>query len=121
MAQDSVQEIAERLGLDPSDPAVLSSLERLSARPTEAPSREQHWGMKRELGVPANRVAIFALFCAFVVPVLGIVFGYVALDEIRASNGAERGESMATWAMIIGTFWLICIIVFAVWFATRHS
>lgn len=56
----------------------------------------------------ANRLAVTALICAVLVPVLfvtgilAIVFGEVALDEIEESQGAERGAGMAKWAIGLG-------------------
>jgi len=54
-----------------------------------------------------NRLAVTALVCACIAPVLvgGIlatVFGLAALDEIEDSNGTERGEMMAKWAIGLG-------------------
>jgi hypothetical protein len=55
----------------------------------------------------ANRLAVTALICACVVgPIVGgilaTVFGMVALDEIDESDGAERGQGMAKWAIGLG-------------------
>lgn len=55
----------------------------------------------------ANRLAVTALICACVAPILvgGIlatVFGMVALDEIEESDGKERGAGMAKWAIGLG-------------------
>jgi hypothetical protein len=54
-----------------------------------------------------NRLAVTALICACIAPVLigGIlatVFGLAALDEIEDSEGTERGEVMAKWAIGLG-------------------
>lgn len=55
----------------------------------------------------ANRLAVTALICA-VIPwgivggILAMVFGQIALDEIEESNGAERGQGLAKWAIGLG-------------------
>jgi hypothetical protein len=59
----------------------------------------------------ANRLSVFALFCAFIVPPLGIVFGTVALEEISASRETERGKGMARWAVGLGWLWLAALVV----------
>ena len=115
------REAAERLGVDPDDPAVTRDLERLE-QPVRASAPE--WGMRAGRPRPtgkANRLAVFALFCAFVVPVLGVVFGLVALDEIDESEDAERGRAMARWAIGIGAVLLGLAIAWAVWFIVRFS
>jgi hypothetical protein len=56
----------------------------------------------------ANRLAVTALICSVAIPfllvagILGTVFGMVALDEIDESEGAERGQGMAKWAIGLG-------------------
>jgi hypothetical protein len=55
----------------------------------------------------ANRLAVTALICACVIgPIVGgilaTVFGMVALDEIDESEGQERGQGMAKWAIGLG-------------------
>jgi hypothetical protein len=55
----------------------------------------------------ANRLGVTALILAGIGPVLvgGIlatVLGYVALEEIEDSEGAERGKSIAQWAIGLG-------------------
>lgn len=62
-------------------------------------------------------MAVTALICACVAGivvggVLGIVLGSVALDEIRESEGKERGEGMAQWAIGLGVLNLVISVVF---------
>lgn len=65
----------------------------------------------------ANRLAVAALICAALAPILaggilGIVFGLVALNEIAESEGKERGEGMAHWAIGLGVLNVILSCVF---------
>lgn len=69
----------------------------------------------------ANRLAVFALFCAFTVPVLGIVFGVVAQDEIRVSEGKERGLGMAQWAIGLGIAVIAVYVGVGIWLGIRLS
>jgi len=99
----------------------------------ERPDGERYWdgekwcerrgeGQEEHAHAPqgkANRLAVFALFCAFVIPVLGIVFGLVALDEIDESEGEERGRAMAQWAIGLGAVTLGFAIALGVWVAVR--
>jgi uncharacterized membrane protein len=68
-----------------------------------------------------NRLAVFALFCAFVVPVLGIVFGLTALREIEDADGAEPGAGMATWAVTVGLLMLTIAVGLGIWFGVSLS
>ncbi|HVC06016.1 MAG TPA: DUF4190 domain-containing protein [Solirubrobacterales bacterium] len=68
----------------------------------------------------ANRLAVTALICAFVLPILGIVFGVMALDEISESEDTERGEGTAKWAIGLGVFYLLCGVALIVWLLARH-
>jgi len=56
---------------------------------------------------PTNSAAIVALVMAFVVPVVGLVIGLVAMSQIRKTH--ERGNGMAVAAVVIG---LISTIIF---------
>ncbi len=75
----------------------------------------------------ANRLAVTALICAAAIPfllvagILGAVFGFVALDEIEESEGKERGQAIAQWAIGLGFVnivlscaviaWLVAVLV----------
>jgi len=68
----------------------------------------------------ANRLAVTALILAGIGPlliggILATVFGYVALDEIEDSEGAERGKAIAQWAIGLGflniAVWCAVIVV----------
>lgn len=82
------------------------------------PAQQRYWdgnewgepwtgdGRVRSTG-KANRLAVTALILSafgfsLVGGILGVVFGYVALDEIAESEGAERGRGIAMWAVGIG-------------------
>jgi hypothetical protein len=119
MASDDLQAAARKLGLSEDDPAVMRDLQTLT---DDASQPKQEWGMRAMRPRPtgkANRLAVFALFCAFVAPVLGIVFGVVALDEIEDTGGTERGVRMAQWAVGIGGVLTVLAAVAAIWLATR--
>jgi|GEM_PF-1692578 len=102
------------MGLDPDDPDVALKMEQLAEEKPAQSERGSRAARPRPTG-KANRLAVFALFCAFVVPVLGIVFGLVALDEIDDSDDTERGRGMAQWAIGIGGVAVGISIAVAVW------
>ncbi len=86
-----------------------------------APEKRRYWDGTRWIKPKptgrANRLAVTALICACLAGVvvggiLGIVFGSVALDEIRESEGKERGEAMAQWAIGLGVVNLVISAVF---------
>jgi peptidyl-prolyl cis-trans isomerase B (cyclophilin B) len=69
-----------------------------------------------------NSMAVVALVGALVFAPLGIVFGHIALSQIRRSN--EDGKGLAIAGLVIGyfftavfvlviVFWLVMLVVFA--------
>ncbi len=88
---DEHKETARELGLPEDDPAVMRDLQMLaSSGAGQAPQWGLRAGQPRPVG-KVNRLAVFALFCSFILPVLGIVFGTLALNEIEDGGGKERG------------------------------
>jgi len=50
-----------------------------------------------------NPWAIASLICSIVgIAILGIIFGHIALSEIKRSNGWQEGRGMALAGLIIG-------------------
>lgn len=77
------------------------------SEPSETLATEEQKQEPQEPKGRANRLAVTALICACVVGfivggILATVFGMVALDEIEESDGAERGQGMAKWAVGLG-------------------
>jgi hypothetical protein len=60
-----------------------------------------------------NACAIIALVCALLVsvPLAAIIFGFVAKFQIEESNGTQRGEGLAYWAIVLGFIELLGIIM----------
>jgi type III secretory pathway component EscU len=59
--------------------------------------------------------AIASLICSLVgVPILGVIFGFIALNEIRNSAGRIAGEGMAKAGIIIGFIVMALGIVLAI-------
>lgn len=62
-------------------------------------------------------MAIAALCCGIagflcIVPaVLGIIFGFVAKNQIRASGNTQRGDGMATAGIVLGIIWIVLSVV----------
>lgn len=61
---------------------------------------------------PTNTMAIVALVLAFVIPPLGIIFGHIALSQIKRTG--EQGRTLAIVALVIGyvtvALWLIVLL-----------
>jgi hypothetical protein len=53
-------------------------------------------------------LAIGALVAALFIPILGLILGYVARNEIRNSNPRKGGDGLATAAIVIG--WIFSVI-----------
>lgn len=65
-----------------------------------------------------NSWAIASLVCSIVgVSILGIIFGHIALGEIKRSNGWQTGHGMALAGLIIGYLEIgLALILFIVFF-----
>jgi len=57
---------------------------------------------------------IFGPFFCGIPAILAIVFGFLALKEIRASDGAVGGSGIAKWGRGLGIAWLVLGFVFVV-------
>ena len=102
-------------GMHPSEEELLErQLRRTStARPATEKTPIPRPERSRRRG-RTNRLAVTAFVIATVIPIAGVipafVLGYIALDEIRESDGAERGSGLA-WAAILIS---LVILLFAV-------
>jgi predicted acyltransferase len=62
-------------------------------------------------------MAIAALCCGIggflcIIPaILGIIFGFVAKSQIRASGNTQRGDGMATWGIALGIVWIVLSVI----------
>ena len=59
---------------------------------------------------PTNGMAIAALVCAFLFPLLGIIFGHVAHSQIKRTG--EEGGGMATAALVISYLFTLAGLAF---------
>jgi hypothetical protein len=62
-------------------------------------------------------MAVAALIVVFFVPLIGLILGYVAKNQIRQSRWTLGGNGLATAAIVIGwiftalgTVWMIAVI-----------
>jgi Domain of unknown function (DUF4190) len=85
----------------------FADLGETSAQPQDWEARPASERRPKPTG-KANRLAVTAFACSMAIPfllvsgILGAVFGFVALDEIKESEGGERGQGMAQWAIGLG-------------------
>lgn len=78
-----------------------------------------------EESVPPNAtqttsiLAVVALLFSPFIPVLGIILGYVALNDIAVSAGAKRGKDLSVAAIVIGvaSIVLVSIAILFLWIA----
>lgn len=61
-----------------------------------------------------NRLAVASLICSLggiplwgIPAIFGVVFGFVARSQIERSNGAQKGEGLALWGIIVGVLVLL--------------
>lgn len=79
---------------------------------------------ERTLPVKTNRAAIVSFVLALLVPtvigpLLALVFGGVALHQIDASRGRQRGRGLAIAGLVIGVVGLV-LLVFGTAFGASH-
>jgi len=55
-------------------------------------------------------LAVGALVAAIFIPILGLILGYVARNDIRSANPPKGGDGLATAAIVIG--WIFTILGF---------
>jgi hypothetical protein len=66
---------------------------------------------------PNNGMAIAALCCGIagflcIIPaILGIIFGFVAKSQIRATGFQQRGDGMATAGIVLGIVWIALSVI----------
>jgi peptidyl-prolyl cis-trans isomerase B (cyclophilin B) len=69
-------------------------------------------------GRTTNGLAVASLITAFVLPPLAIVFGHVALAQIKRADGAEDGRGMAIAGTAIGyASVVLAVALYAAWVA----
>jgi len=63
---------------------------------------------------PTPAIAIAAIICSFLVPVLGLILGYTARTEIRNKFNPKEGEGLAVGAIVIGWIWIILLVIWVI-------
>ncbi len=87
-----------------------------TAAPQQAPM-PQYQPMQAPV---TSGLAVGALVAALFLPLLGLILGYVARNDIRSSNPPKGGDGLATAAIVIGWIFtilggLLMIFVLAFW------
>lgn len=59
-----------------------------------------------------NGLAIASLVCAFVLPPLGLIFGFIAKTQIRQSG--EEGDGLATAAIVVSIVLMLALLLYLV-------
>lgn len=67
-------------------------------------------------------MAIGALVTSFFIPLIGLILGIVARNEIKNSNGRKSGDGMANAAIILSSiFMVIYFIVIVTAYSTAYN
>ena len=81
-----------------------------------APTTYQQPYAQANMSTPST-FAIVSLITAFFMPILAVIFGHLAIGEIRRSKGMKTGSGMATAGLILGylgiagiVLWIILIV-----------
>jgi uncharacterized membrane protein YcjF (UPF0283 family) len=88
-----------------------ASSEHTAQDSSSATEEQANDGAEGEQATPRrlNVLAVMSLILALTASPLSVVFGYLAVGQIRRAN--QRGESMAWVAVGLGWLWLIAWIV----------
>ena len=49
-----------------------------------------------------NTLALVGFIAAFVIPIVGLVLGILARNQLARPGNVESGKGLARWAMIVG-------------------
>jgi len=66
-------------------------------------------------GAQTSTAAILGLVFAFLIPLVGLILGIVAKNDIRNSRGTKEGDGLATAAIIVSIVFMV--IWFFIWMA----
>lgn len=69
--------------------------------------------------VQTSPTAVIAFVLVWFVSPIGLILGYVALNEIRRSHGTRTGEGLAKAAIIIGWVWIAIVVALLIALAAR--
>lgn len=64
--------------------------------------------------VPTSSFAVASFVMSFIFFPLAIVFGHIALSEIKRSNGKTQGQALAIAGLVIGYLWILLVIIFLI-------
>lgn len=81
-----------RVGAGQSNPNPFAAQQQVPAKPSFS---------GYQTPPQTSGLAIAAIVSTFIIPLLGLIFGYLARKEIRSSMGQKTGDGMATASIII--------------------
>ena len=61
---------------------------------------------------PTSSFAVASFVMSFIFFPLAIVFGHIAIAEIRKSNGNLQGQALAIAGLVIGYLWILLVFIF---------
>lgn len=67
-------------------------------------------------GPRTNTLAILALIFGLLGSLLGVIFGHIALNQIRRTG--EAGEGLAKAGLVFGYLWLVGLAIYLIWVAS---
>ena len=81
-----------------------------------APAYPATTASPRTSGLAVASLITGILFCFFVTPVVAVITGHIALDQIADSEGMKKGRGMAIAGATLGWIWLgLTVLALAGW------
>ena len=72
-----------------------------------APAPAPHYYVKRPTNAWAIASLVLGIFWLYWIgSILAVIFGFIALREIKNSQGAEEGKGLAIAGLVLGCVWL---------------
>jgi hypothetical protein len=65
---------------------------------------------------------VLGIICFYwITSILAVIFGHIALSQIKRSNGTQTGRGMAIAGLVLGYIWLALLVVIIVVVATTDG
>jgi len=80
------------------------------------------YGQPYPMQPKTNTMAILSLVFAFLMPILGVIFGFISLNQIKDLTRNEKGKGLATAGIIIGFVYIgiaVLVVVFSMIFTAN--
>jgi len=107
----------------PPPPPFAPSMPATAQMPPQYVPYGQPYGylQTRTNGLAIASLVLGILCVYWITSILAVIFGHIALSQIKRSNGTQTGRGLAIAGLVLGYVWLALLVVFIVAIATTDS